>query len=1414
MKARPINGRAPFLHLMALAIAAAMTLCALAPALAYAEDETHVAHSIDSSGARTDYASISKAVEAGFAGATIVMDDDWSFGDGNLDVESDKSLTIDMNGHKMIGTGPTGVIVLHANATLKLTSSAEADCLFYQGYAKINGYQGNQSWNWVKTYVKSSGLVTNNDESKGVASGIWLETDSVLDMENVAVAGCGHSGLFVDGACTINMKNSSICNNSTDVHGDGNGGGIYCAYAGATLNMDNSHIDENYAHSNGGGIYTARDENINLINGSTISRNAAYCSGGGIYFDGQGFTLKSDDGTGTISENASLMESSGSDYKNRSGGGIQVNTVQGESSCLIKNVNIKDNYSAYDGGGIILNDDTQLVDCKITGNAAARDGGGISVSSYNSSIENCTITNNYCNAGGGDYEGGGLFVSYHYDIKMSGLCTVKDNTRGKDTGNDDDVFLSTISGQTGFAYITGSLSKGSSVGVRTGITDDRRIAKNFTPPSGKDCFFINLDGYYVSYGTDEGGDAWQRHTDLDFDLSVNGTSTGKYKWKSEATVNATSTDSSKVFKRWNADDSTGLHPMSDYISGDKVYDPQLSFKMPQNNVSLAAEYVTRTRKVTVALQAPSAGQWLNYEGTLTWTAVDGDDESAHDMKIAVSWYKKASDGTLTPAAGKAEEGVVYVARLSAAQDVKDDRAFALDLAASDVEVNLTNGTKEKLGAAEANVDASGALNITTNGYELGAVITKIKPISLVLPEGTSLSEFENKFPKTATGITAAGTLVSLSFADGQDMSSLFEDGKLIKPSKNPATLKLELKKTDEATLPDDLTAEVKLSVTDADAEEVEAPTINLDEGSYSSDDPAVTVEDGKVMLAVGCADVDAQIMYNLSHLGDSEWKIDESSAGCSGEIGLPLPAAGKQITYKLEAWAVKDDGSMSAARTLVYTVKNAAQPEMKTVTIEYEDTAVAGQGASWEPKTYKVEKGSPFAFTAPEHEGYSFEKWVDSNGETIGTGGTVELGKVSSDELITAVYNPVVSGLDVSFALPQADQPLAASADCVKAKIADSGKYADVTKYFAGDDGKVAIKWSHGGKGGATAAHDTTYAATMALSISSSDGVKYVLSPNPEILVSGNEGEYGAYAAEEDGKASLSVVCPTTGAYELPSISALSDEKVSFEQAQRCKKKQDAGQGASAWNLPDQVKVTYKCGESEMLDIAWGSIDSFNESAGAQELTAKGTVTFPEYVDNDDGQGGLVSNEVSVKVKVFAPDDDPYAYDLSAAKVTLSKASYTYNGKVKKPKVKLVILGDKVLKEGTDYTAAVASGKKVGTYNVTVTAKGSYTGKATTSFTINPKGVTKFKVSKAKKSFKAKWKKAKAQRSGVQLRYSTKKSMANAKTVKAKGAAAKAKTVKKLKSKKKYYVQARTYKVVNGKTYYSSWSARKAVKTK
>lgn len=73
--------------------------------------------------------------------------------------------------------------------------------------------------------------------------------------------------------------------------------------------------------------------------------------------------------------------------------------------------------------------------------------------------------------------------------------------------------------------------------------------------------------------------------------------------------------------------------------------------------------------------------------------------------------------------------------------------------------------------------------------------------------------------------------------------------------------------------------------------------------------------------------------------------------------------------------------------------------------------------------------------------------------------------------------------------------------------------------------------------------------------------------------------------------------------------------------------------------------------------------------------------------------------------------------DISKAAVTLSKTSYTYDGKAKKPTV-TVKLNNKTLVLNTDYTVSYSNNTNVGTAKVTVTGKGNYTGSKTATFTI------------------------------------------------------------------------------------------------
>ncbi len=97
--------------------------------------------------------------------------------------------------------------------------------------------------------------------------------------------------------------------------------------------------------------------------------------------------------------------------------------------------------------------------------------------------------------------------------------------------------------------------------------------------------------------------------------------------------------------------------------------------------------------------------------------------------------------------------------------------------------------------------------------------------------------------------------------------------------------------------------------------------------------------------------------------------------------------------------------------------------------------------------------------------------------------------------------------------------------------------------------------------------------------------------------------------------------------------------------------------------------------------------------------------------------------------------------------------------------------------------------------------------------TILPKGTKFAKLKAGKKKLVVKVKASKDPVTGYQIRYSTKKTMKGAKTVTLKNNKL-SKVISKLKGKKTYYLQVRTYKNVSGKNYYSEWSKIYSKKTK
>lgn len=146
----------------------------------------------------------------------------------------------------------------------------------------------------------------------------------------------------------------------------------------------------------------------------------------------------------------------------------------------------------------------------------------------------------------------------------------------------------------------------------------------------------------------------------------------------------------------------------------------------------------------------------------------------------------------------------------------------------------------------------------------------------------------------------------------------------------------------------------------------------------------------------------------------------------------------------------------------------------------------------------------------------------------------------------------------------------------------------------------------------------------------------------------------------------------------------------------------------------------------------------------------------------------------------------------------------------KEPSVQ-VSFQDSPLYEGVNYDVTFTYDATKGIHKAELVGKNNFTGTAVKTFVETPKGTSLVKVGKGKKKMIVSWKKGDTQIEGYQIRYSTKASMKNAKNVTIKQKSTVKKTISKLKSKKKYYVQIRTYKTYEGKVYYSDWSGKKKV---
>ena len=249
-----------------------------------------------------------------------------------------------------------------------------------------------------------------------------------------------------------------------------------------------------------------------------------------------------------------------------------------------------------------------------------------------------------------------------------------------------------------------------------------------------------------------------------------------------------------------------------------------------------------------------------------------------------------------------------------------------------------------------------------------------------------------------------------------------------------------------------------------------------------------------------------------------------------------------------------------------------------------------------------------------------------------------------------------------------------------------------------------------------------------------------------------------------------------------------------------------------------------RCNHLEKLSIP-NSVTTIGDGA-FENCTGLLDVVIPDSVTkigkNAFGYIHATNSKVYEKIEKFAicgttPVAQKYAEDnkfkfidirLSKGSVSLNKTVYVYNDNGVNADVVVKNSAGDVLKAGTDYELSYADNKKCGKATVTVNGKGKYIETVSENFIITPAKVTGVKVKSPKaKRVKVKWKKANGEVTGYEIQIArNKKFTKSLKTIDIKKANISKKTIKKLKSKKKYFVRVRAYKTIDNTKYYGNWS--------
>ncbi len=540
--------------------------------------------------------------------------------------------------------------------------------------------------------IKSGGLVTGGHGDEGGA--IYMNKGSLVSLKNVAIA-----GNFADA-----------------------GGGIYVGGDDCTIDLHKAYIAYNKGRWAGGAIGSKSDgTRIYLEDDTSIYRNYTEQGGGGIYIAGSYFNIVSSTRNGYINENRA-----------NDGGAIDIaGKTFGINSGTIEGITFKANTCKQFGGAIAMfQNNTTVKDCTISDNTSNLKGGGIYTYGKNI-IQDTTIKNNRVQVEENNVslEGGGIYCHGYYDITFKGKVIVTNNIRRINTK--DDVFLATNAFWTKAYILADGLDINNSlIGIRTEESGDRRVVKNLETFGYGYNFFLDDSSYHLGFESND-KELWQRKDGTTYTVSVGGTKSGVYKadTKNVSVAVDNSLDNGTVFDHW---ENLGSLQLSDNTSN------IISFTMPSHNVDLQLVYANASTDFVLNVDYPSAGEDFPTTAVLTYKQ-NGEE---HSKNVKIGWYAVDYNGKHLGVGKKAENNKSYVVYATINKSSSDKLYFLSNLSKDDITVKYNNGNSVKLETLK--VDDKGTISFVSNEDKANRIkVTDVAEMSVTVKEGTTLNKLKS-----------------------------------------------------------------------------------------------------------------------------------------------------------------------------------------------------------------------------------------------------------------------------------------------------------------------------------------------------------------------------------------------------------------------------------------------------------------------------------------------------------------------------------------------------------------------------------------------------------------------------------------------------------------------------------------------